>query len=124
MIVQEVERHKQSDFSGIFAAIRRAVAGEHELAPDAIVLIKAGSIPKTSSGKIQRHACRESYLAGTLDVVGQWRPNQPMPRWRGARGREAARPPELGRGRRCVRIVLARLEERQATRHRPKRAIA
>ena len=73
VVVQEVERHKQSDFRGVFDAIRRAVAGEHELSPDAIVLIKAGSVPKTSSGKIQRHACRDGYLAGTLDVVGQWR---------------------------------------------------
>lgn len=73
VIVQEVERHKRSDFSGIFTAIRRAVAAEHELAPDAILLIRAGSVPKTSSGKIQRHACRDGYLAGTLDVVGQWR---------------------------------------------------
>ena len=73
IIVQEIERHKQADFSGIFTAIRRAVAAEHELAPDAIVLIKAGSIPKTSSGKIQRHACRDNYLTGTLAVVGQWR---------------------------------------------------
>ncbi len=72
IIVQEVERHKQSDFSGVFEAIRRAVASEHELAPDAILLIRAGSVPKTSSGKIQRHACRAGYLAGTLDVVGQW----------------------------------------------------
>ena len=31
VVVQEVERHKQSDFSGVFEAIRRAVAGEHEL---------------------------------------------------------------------------------------------
>jgi 8-amino-7-oxononanoate synthase len=73
VIVQEVERHKQSDFSGIFDAIHRAVTGEHEFAPDAIVLIRAGSVPKTSSGKIQRHACRDGFLAGTLDVVGEWR---------------------------------------------------
>ncbi len=72
VIVQEVERHKRSDFTGIFTAIRQAVAGEHELAVEAIVLVRAGSVPKTSSGKIQRHACRDSYLAGTLDVVGQW----------------------------------------------------
>jgi 8-amino-7-oxononanoate synthase len=72
IIVQEVERHKRSDFSGIFTAIRQAVASEHELAPEAVVLIRAGSVPKTSSGKIQRHACHDSYLAGTLEVVGQW----------------------------------------------------
>lgn len=73
VIVQEVERHKRSDLGGLFDAIRRAVAGEHQLVPDAIVLIRTGSVPKTSSGKIQRHACRAGYLAGTLDVVGQWR---------------------------------------------------
>lgn len=73
VIVQEIERHKHSDFDAIFESIRRAVAGEHELSPDMIVLIKAGSVPKTSSGKIQRHACRDGYVAGTLDVVGQWR---------------------------------------------------
>ena len=41
------------------------MAAEHDLHLDAIVLIKAGSIPKTSSGKIQRHACRNGYLDGT-----------------------------------------------------------
>ncbi len=71
VVVQEVERHKQLNLRGVFDAIRRAVAGEHELALDEIVLIRAGAISKTSSGKIQRHACRDSYLAGTLDVVGQ-----------------------------------------------------
>ena len=72
VVVQEVERHKHSGFQEVFDAIRRAVAGEHELAPDAIVLIKAGSVPKTSSGKIQRHACRDGYLSQSLDVVSQW----------------------------------------------------
>jgi len=36
------------------------------------VLIKAGSISKTSSGKIQRHACRNAYLAGSLSEVARW----------------------------------------------------
>ena len=72
VIVAEVERHKQGQFAEVFHAIRRAVAGEHDLTVDAIVLIRAGSVPKTSSGKIQRHACRQNYLDGTLDVVGQW----------------------------------------------------
>ncbi len=78
IVVQEIERHKRSDFAGVFAAIRKAIASEFELAPDAIVLIRAGSVPKTSSGKIQRHACRDGYLAGTLDVVSQWRATDPQ----------------------------------------------
>ncbi len=72
VLTQEIERHKQSHFQEVYDAILRAVAGEHELTPAAIVLLKAGSIPKTSSGKIQRHACRNGFLAGTLNVVGQW----------------------------------------------------
>ncbi|MEN6558049.1 MAG: aminotransferase class I/II-fold pyridoxal phosphate-dependent enzyme [Thermoguttaceae bacterium] len=79
IIVQEVERHKQDDFGGIFEAIRRNVAAEFELVPDAIILLRVGTVPKTSSGKIQRHACREGYLSGTLAVVGQWRQGDPVP---------------------------------------------
>jgi len=73
VLVFEVERHKQGQFSEVFQAIRRSVASEHDLNIDAIVLIRAGTVPKTSSGKIQRHACCQSYLEGTLDVVGEWR---------------------------------------------------
>ena len=42
----------------VFAAIRQAIVSEHEVAVEAIVLIKPGTIPKTSSGKIRRAACR------------------------------------------------------------------
>ncbi len=77
VIVNEVERGRQRDEAEIFEAIRRDAAVEHEVAIDAVVLIKAGSIPKTSSGKIQRHACRDGFVNGTLDVVGQWRSWKP-----------------------------------------------
>jgi len=72
IVVQELERRTKGDLSPVFDAIRRAVSREHELAVDAIVLVKAGSIPKTSSNKIQRHACREGYLNGSLTAIGQW----------------------------------------------------
>jgi len=48
-------------------AIQRAVAEEHELQIHQVVLLKAGSISKTSSGKIQRHVCRKAFLASGLD---------------------------------------------------------
>ncbi len=72
VIVQEVERRKQAQWDEIFQAIRRAVAAEHDLVVESILLLRAGSIPKTSSGKIQRHACRTGYLEGTLQVVARW----------------------------------------------------
>ena len=47
--------------------IRREVAKNHDLQVYASLLLKPGSLPKTSSGKIQRHACRTEYLANTLE---------------------------------------------------------
>ncbi|HJT36223.1 MAG TPA: aminotransferase class I/II-fold pyridoxal phosphate-dependent enzyme [Pirellulales bacterium] len=71
VIVYEIERRQQADLDEVFEAIRRDVSREHELPVDAIVLVKAGSIPKTSSGKIQRHACRDAFRAGTFEEVGR-----------------------------------------------------
>ncbi len=72
VVVQELHRRYRDDVEEVFQAIRRAVAEEHDLPVEVIVLIQAGSIPKTSSGKIQRHACRAGFLEGTLEVVAQW----------------------------------------------------
>jgi acyl-CoA synthetase (AMP-forming)/AMP-acid ligase II len=51
----------------VVAAIRRAVSEQHELRAHAIRLVKPGSLPKTSSGKIQRFACRDQFLAGDFE---------------------------------------------------------
>ncbi|HEX6292323.1 MAG TPA: amino acid adenylation domain-containing protein, partial [Herpetosiphonaceae bacterium] len=72
VVVQEVERHyRHADVAPLIAAIRRAVAVQHELQVYAVVLLKPGSIPKTSSGKIQRHACRAAFNASTFDELGR-----------------------------------------------------
>jgi acyl-CoA synthetase (AMP-forming)/AMP-acid ligase II len=54
------------DVDGMVRAIRRAVAEEHDVRVHAVLLLRAGSIPKTSSGKLQRRACQASFLDGTL----------------------------------------------------------
>jgi acyl-CoA synthetase (AMP-forming)/AMP-acid ligase II/acyl carrier protein len=78
VVVQEVDRlHRLPHVDGIVAAIRRAVTEEHEVSPDAVVLIRHGTILKTSSGKIQRGACRAAFLEGGLHVVGEWRSAEP-----------------------------------------------
>ncbi|WP_254174884.1 fatty acyl-AMP ligase [Planktothrix pseudagardhii] len=50
----------------VIQSIRRAISQNHDLQVHTTVLLKPGSLPKTSSGKIQRHACRSSFLAGNL----------------------------------------------------------
>ncbi|NEO20617.1 MULTISPECIES: fatty acyl-AMP ligase [unclassified Moorena] len=57
------------DTKELIRLIRRAVLQHHDLQVHTALLLKPGTIPKTSSGKIQRHACRQSFLAGTLAVI-------------------------------------------------------
>jgi amino acid adenylation domain-containing protein len=72
VVVQELERRaKDANIEEVAAVIRQAVATQHNVQVHSVVLIKPGSIPKTSSGKIQRHACRVKFEHGTLDVIGQ-----------------------------------------------------
>lgn len=61
------------DVDRLFWDVREAIAANHELDPYAIVLVKAGSIHKTSSGKLQRRACRASFIKGDLEMLAEWR---------------------------------------------------
>ncbi|TFI53950.1 amino acid adenylation domain-containing protein [Mastigocladus laminosus UU774] len=70
VIVQELEFRAKPNLEEVITAIRQAVAEEYEVQIYAVVLIKPGSIAKTSSGKIQRRATKADFLAGKLEVVG------------------------------------------------------
>ncbi|MGA9770376.1 MAG: amino acid adenylation domain-containing protein [Blastocatellia bacterium] len=72
VIVQEIDS-KQTNIDEINDSIRSKVAEKHELQPFAVVLIKQWSIPKTSSGKIQRRACKEAFIKGQLEGLNEWR---------------------------------------------------
>ncbi|MEA5568659.1 fatty acyl-AMP ligase [Anabaena sp. UHCC 0399] len=71
IVVQEVERSwlRKLDGEAVIIAIRKAIAQQHELQIYATFLIKTNTIPKTSSGKIQRRLCREKLLTGKLEVL-------------------------------------------------------
>jgi acyl-CoA synthetase (AMP-forming)/AMP-acid ligase II/acyl carrier protein len=74
IIVHEVASSADSEQQAdIIECICWKVAEEHELPVHAIALLKAGTIPKTSSGKIMRHACRSGFLRDELEVVRAWR---------------------------------------------------
>ncbi len=70
VIVQEVKRqYRDVDVTTTVNAIRQAVTEHHELQIHDVVLLKPGGVPKTSSGKLQRRACRANYLDGNLEKV-------------------------------------------------------
>ncbi|MDE3219630.1 MAG: amino acid adenylation domain-containing protein, partial [Nitrospirota bacterium] len=71
VLVYEIEKKlPESDMSEVMSCIRRALADEYELEVHNVVLVKSGTISRTSSGKIQRHVCRADFESGQLAVVG------------------------------------------------------
>jgi amino acid adenylation domain-containing protein/thioester reductase-like protein len=74
VVVQELGRRalRDLDAPALLAAIRGAVVAAHEIDPAAILLIRPATLPRTTSGKLQRIAAREQYRSGRLAVVAAW----------------------------------------------------
>jgi amino acid adenylation domain-containing protein len=72
VVAQELNVRSQVNGDEIIQSIKEAIAEEHELQVHAVVLLKTGSIPKTSSGKIQRHVCRKKFLSKSFNPVAEW----------------------------------------------------
>lgn len=74
VVVQEVERAqlRHLNMAEIGKAIRAAVTQIHDVQVQAIYLLRPMTIPKTSSGKLQRQRCRQLLLAHELEVVAEW----------------------------------------------------
>ncbi|WP_067855669.1 type I polyketide synthase [Nocardia shimofusensis] len=66
VVVAEVRGDDPAVLAEIEGAVRAAITTEHGLALAAVVLIRPATMFKTSSGKIQRSACRAAYLSGEL----------------------------------------------------------
>jgi acyl-CoA synthetase (AMP-forming)/AMP-acid ligase II len=68
VLVLELSRPVPDDLVpvSVIAAVTKAVASEHALHLFDVVLVRTGSIPRTTSGKVQRRRCRELYCEGRL----------------------------------------------------------
>lgn len=66
VIVAARERAARQSDDDVVRAIKRAVAEHHHAAVFDVALVASGSIPKTSSGKLERYACRSAYASGAL----------------------------------------------------------
>ncbi len=56
----------------IFDAVRSEISNAHELRIEGIGLLPAKTLPKTSSGKVRRQACREGWASGKLELIARW----------------------------------------------------
>ncbi|CEK11022.1 type I polyketide synthase [Legionella hackeliae] len=71
VIVQEVHRHAKN-FDEIFSAILKCCSEEFSILPSKIVFIQQSTLPKTSSGKVQRNLCKQALLNNELKIIAQW----------------------------------------------------
>ncbi|HEY8102642.1 MAG TPA: SDR family NAD(P)-dependent oxidoreductase [Burkholderiaceae bacterium] len=73
VIVQEIEHRHQINFEAMLVALKAALGEQHAIFNlFAVLLIKAGSLPRTSSGKIQRMHCKELFKEGKLVSLWKW----------------------------------------------------
>ncbi|MEU4352589.1 fatty acyl-AMP ligase [Streptomyces sp. NPDC023838] len=66
---QAFSRGDESVGASVAQAIRTAVNENHQLPASGVVLLRPGSIPFTTSGKVRRSACRERYTDGRWTAV-------------------------------------------------------
>ncbi|MEM8612136.1 MAG: AMP-binding protein [Cyanobacteria bacterium P01_H01_bin.105] len=78
VVFQEVTREaiRKLDVEAVVRAIRAAVSQHHGLQVSAIWLLKPSHLPKTTSGKVQRQACKAAFQEKTLATVGTWSSEQ------------------------------------------------
>ncbi|MCC7370239.1 MAG: thioester reductase domain-containing protein [Chloroflexi bacterium] len=75
VIIAEVRRRSWPEpeaLAQISEAIRAALAADHQVEPTTIALVGPGSLPKTSSGKLQRSLIRETWRAGGFSPLYLW----------------------------------------------------
>ena len=73
-VVQELNRKShpsEVDVEDVALKIRESISLQFEIRPYAVALVRRGTIPKTSSGKLQRRACRAAMLDGELPTIFQ-----------------------------------------------------
>ncbi len=69
VVVQELARRNTYEPAALVKSIRQRILEVHDVSPADIVLVAPNSLRKTSSGKLQRYACRVEYLEEKLKKV-------------------------------------------------------
>ncbi|MEN8443419.1 MAG: MupA/Atu3671 family FMN-dependent luciferase-like monooxygenase [Cyanobacteria bacterium J06555_13] len=59
-------------FQEVIRKVKENIAQNHGLDVHAVLLLRIGTLPKTSSGKIQHHACKKAFLEKNTNIVEKW----------------------------------------------------
>jgi acyl transferase domain-containing protein/acyl-CoA synthetase (AMP-forming)/AMP-acid ligase II/acyl carrier protein len=76
-VAAEVQAASQQDLTQVIDAIRAAVIAAHDVGATEVLLLPSRAMPKTSSGKLTRAACRAGIADGSIATIARWRADQP-----------------------------------------------
>ncbi|WP_170211904.1 non-ribosomal peptide synthetase [Saccharothrix australiensis] len=76
-VVAEASPGRAGDGRAVAEAVRAAVSSAHGVALGGLAIVRPGGVPRTSSGKVRRGACRSAFLEGRLRVLYQEGPVTP-----------------------------------------------
>lgn len=72
LVLETTSSSDDANVQQVLFDVRRTVQGALDLQLDVVVLAEPGSVPKTSSGKVQRALCAKTLTAGDIKEVGRW----------------------------------------------------
>ncbi|GLV84817.1 non-ribosomal peptide synthetase [Streptomyces lavendulae subsp. lavendulae] len=104
VLVQEASPGRMTDEerAALLDEIRAAVAAGHGLALHSVLLVRPGSVPRTSSGKVRRRECAQIYARGELTVLARSEDTET-----GARSGSGSRAPLEGPGETIAALAAA-----------------
>ena len=75
IVAQEIEREQwqRADLATALEIVRENVTRVHGINVHDLVFLRHGALPRTTSGKVQRHLCAQRYIEGRLEEVDQRR---------------------------------------------------
>jgi 8-amino-7-oxononanoate synthase len=72
VLIHEVARLSTEDLTPVLDAVRAGVLDAHGLALSALLLVRMGTVPRTTSGKVQRKACKAAFVAQEIKPVASF----------------------------------------------------
>lgn len=78
VLVQELRTHKRYalDLEAIAEGVRRCLAEEYDIAVGGVLLVRPGTVRRTTSGKVERNAMRRLFLTGGIRPLYQHLDNE------------------------------------------------
>ncbi|MTA64896.1 MAG: AMP-binding protein, partial [Actinobacteria bacterium] len=64
-----VAEARAADLAEVARRISSVVTDSVGIPPKQVILVEPGTVPKTSSGKLQRSACRQQFIEGALAIL-------------------------------------------------------